>query len=70
MLEETALKKPPHDAMKTMKRFWFFVKTEWSGAAEEAFVRVGLASDVLASSFAVGVLSRVSCCWWLLDVLL
>jgi hypothetical protein len=61
MFEDTALKNPPHDAMKTMKRFWFFVNTECSGAPEEAVVSVGLASEV-ASSFAVGILSRGPSC--------
>jgi hypothetical protein len=67
MFEETALKNPPHDAINTIKRFWFFVNTECSGAAEDAVVSVGLASEV-ASSFEVGILSRgPSCGGWCCD---
>lgn len=59
MFEETALKKPPQEAMKTMKCFWFLVKTECSGPAEETVESVCFASDVAVSSFAVSVLSRL-----------
>jgi hypothetical protein len=39
MFAETGEKKPPHEAMKTMNRFWFFVKTEWTGPAVETVAR-------------------------------
>jgi hypothetical protein len=35
MLAERGEKRPPNDAMTTMNRFWFLVKTEWTGLAVE-----------------------------------
>lgn len=59
MLEDTAEKNPPQEAMNMINRFWFGVNTECNGATEDAVVRVGLASVAISgSSLAVGVLAR------------
>jgi hypothetical protein len=40
MFAEIGEKKPPNDAMQTMNRFWFLVKTEWTGPAVETVARL------------------------------
>jgi hypothetical protein len=59
MLAETGEKKPPNDAMTTMNRFWFLVKTEWTGPAVETVASCAPWAGG-CSSQAVGALSRSS----------
>src|SRR5277367_6177905 len=57
MLAERGEKKPPNDAMTTMNRFWFLVKTEWIGPAVETVASCTPWAGG-CSSRAVGALSR------------
>ena len=61
MFADTGEKKPAQDAITTIKRFWFRVKTEWTGPDVDTVCKLAWSRPCCSSwaVMALAILSRV-----------